>query len=786
MHTPSRRAGESARRRWHRPAGARRAHTPSITGDQLEKHLIHAHIGIARLDPTFRVLWVNEAFARLNNRSLQEFMGANFFDLIPDDPLISIFQEVLLSGAPQTVFGRPLPPLLGEPTPTYWDMSVQPYHEGGLLLVLNDATTRERAMQEFQQAQALFVHLFETAPDANLLINQHGEIMTANHQAEVLFGYQRYELIGRSVESLMPASFRQGHTHLRSGFWQNMQKRPMGAGLELYAQRKNGDLFPVDIILSPLSTEQGPVVLCVIHDISMRMANQKALQAQTALVQLLQEITAADNQSISPTLAFQVALDRLCAFLGWPAGHAYLAGQDAVLASSHIWNSQLPPEMSTIREASEALTFRPGEGLIGQVVVTAQPLWWTHPEDRPNFRLKQEARAAGIQTALGVPVMVEREVVAVLQFFTYDLVEPDPDLLEALPHVGVQLGRVIERQRAEEALNKRAAQLRALVSNLPVILLALDARGQITFLDGRGLQSIGRQPGDLVGQSVYDLLDENREVQVSLQRALHGQETHSELHTFNGTYEIFFSPYTDADGRPEGVIVLAFDITLRKQMEADLEEIKHHLMESVESERMRLAQQIHDGPLQDLYGVFYQVQEVKSQLAPEQQAGVDAVLDTIQMVNATLRFICGELRPTTLAHLGLKIAIRSHSERLQERYPALIIHLDLEDDTHQLDSSQRLGLYRIYQNLINNVIRHAQARHSWVRLKLLPEQVVLEVQDNGQGFETPASWVELVRKGCFGLTGAQERAAALGGDLEVISRPGSGALARVIIPRALL
>ena len=655
MHTPSRRTGRSARRSWRRPTGARRARTIRLTGDQLEKHLIHAHIGIARLDHAFRVQWVNEAFARLNNRSPQEFEGVNFFDLIPDDPLISIFQEVLHSGAPQTVFGRPLPPFLGEPTPTYWDMSVQPYQEGGLLLVLNDATTRERAMQ-----------------------------------------------------------------------------------------------------------------------------------AQTALVQLLQEITAAANQSISPTLAFQVALDRLCAFLGWPAGHAYLADQDAVLTSSHIWNSQLPPEMSTIRAASEALTFRPGEGLIGQVVVTAQPLWWTHPEDRPNFPLKQEARAAGIQTALGVPVMVEREVVAVLQFFTYDLVEPDPALLEALPHVGVQLGRVIERQRAEEALNQRAAQLRALIGNLPVILLALDARGQITFLDGRGLQSIGRQPGDLVGQSVYDLLDENREVQVSVQRALHGQETHSELHTFNGTYEIFFSPYTDADGRPEGVIVLAFDITLRKQMEADLEEIKHHLMESVESERMRLAQQIHDGPLQDLYGVFYQVQEVKSQLEPEQQAGVEAALDTIQKVNATLRYICGELRPTTLAHLGLKMAIRSHSERLQERYPALIIHLDLEDDTHQLGSSQRLGLYRIYQNLINNVIRHAQARHSWVRLKLLPEQVVLEVQDNGQGFETPASWVELVRKGCFGLTGAQERAAALGGDLEVISRPGSGALARVTIPRVLL
>jgi signal transduction histidine kinase len=315
--------------------------------------------------------------------------------------------------------------------------------------------------------------------------------------------------------------------------------------------------------------------------------------------------------------------------------------------------------------------------------------------------------------------------------------------------------------------------------------MVLDMHGQILLMDGRGLLSVGRAPGELVGTSIFDRLEGNPAAQEAVQRALKGQEMHVEFQSEQGPiYETFLLPYYDASDEQEGVIVLSLDVTQRKQMEADLEEIKHMLMASVENERARLAQQLHDGPLQDLYGVFYQVQEVKDHLPFEAQDTLDTALETIRSVNSTLRFICGELRPTTLAHLGLRMAIRSHSERLQERYP-LTIHLDLEEDAQQLDANQRLPLYRIYQVLISNVVRHANARHAWVRLRLQPERVLLEVQDNGQGFEKPANWVELVRKGHFGLTGAQERAEALGGTLEILSQPGGGTLARVNVPRTI-
>jgi signal transduction histidine kinase len=292
------------------------------------------------------------------------------------------------------------------------------------------------------------------------------------------------------------------------------------------------------------------------------------------------------------------------------------------------------------------------------------------------------------------------------------------------------------------------------------------------------------QRDDVIGQSIFNLVPENPEFEQAVRRAIEGEEVYSEQQSQAGqVYDTYYTPFYNASGEVQGMIGLALDVSERKRMQAELNEMKHHLMESVEAERLRVAQQLHDGPLQDLYGVYYQLQEIRNPPADANLEIVEKALDTIQQVNATLRFICGELRPTTLVHLGLKKAIRSHAERLQERTVGLSIYLDLMDDAQALDPSIRLGLYRIYQSLINNVVRHADARHVWVRLIMTPDEVTLEVQDNGKGFEVPKSWIELVRKGHFGLASMLERAEAMQGKVDVKTQLGKGTLIRVTVRR---
>ena len=120
-------------------------------------------------------------------------------------------------------------------------------------------------------AEILFsTDLLETFPDAVVAVDGDGTIVQVNSQTQALFGYDRDELIGQKVEMLVPESYRRQHHHHRQTFAQTPKTRRMGADLDLYGRRRNGSEFPVEISLSPVSTEIGAFVLSAIRDISDR------------------------------------------------------------------------------------------------------------------------------------------------------------------------------------------------------------------------------------------------------------------------------------------------------------------------------------------------------------------------------------------------------------------------------------------------------------------------------------------------------------------------------------
>src|SRR5680860_1782832 len=100
-----------------------------------------------------------------------------------------------------------------------------------------------------------FEGLLEAAPDAMVGVDQAGVIRFVNRQTESLFGYDRTDLVGQSIEMLVPESFRQVHPAYRAGYFADPKTRPMGAGLELTGRRRDGTEFPVDVSLSSIDTE---------------------------------------------------------------------------------------------------------------------------------------------------------------------------------------------------------------------------------------------------------------------------------------------------------------------------------------------------------------------------------------------------------------------------------------------------------------------------------------------------------------------------------------------------
>lgn len=140
------------------------------------------------------------------------------------------------------------------------------------LTLAAEVSGRKRAAQRFRLA-------VESAPNAMVMSNQKGKIVLVNSQGIKMFGYKEEELVGQLIEVLVPQRFRGGHPEHRTGFSARPQARPMGASRDLYAVRKDGSEFPVEIGLNPIETEEGLLVLSAIVDITARKAAEEEIRS---------------------------------------------------------------------------------------------------------------------------------------------------------------------------------------------------------------------------------------------------------------------------------------------------------------------------------------------------------------------------------------------------------------------------------------------------------------------------------------------------------------------------
>ena len=161
------------------------------------------------------------------------------------------------------------------------DAAGKPVWERGVLI---DITERKQAQELFQLAT-------EASPSGTVLVDHQGRIVLVNAHAEKLFGYERDELIGKTVEILVPERFAHSHPSDRANFFAAPEARPMGAGRELFACRKDGSEFPIEIGLNPIQTPQGLLVLANIVDISPRLAAEEDARQRHEQVELLSRVS---------------------------------------------------------------------------------------------------------------------------------------------------------------------------------------------------------------------------------------------------------------------------------------------------------------------------------------------------------------------------------------------------------------------------------------------------------------------------------------------------------------
>ncbi len=185
-----------------------------------------------------------------------------------------------------------------------------------------------------------------------------------------------------------------------------------------------------------------------------------ALHKETKLVRLLQEIAVTASEAHSVEEAMRVCLGEVCKFTGFSIGHAYLLGSNETLVPSNIWYFGRSKEFAIFQKATEATTFKKGVGLPGRVWKSGKPEWITDLTLDSNFPRAKLTENLIVKTGFAFPVLEQKNVVAVLEFFSVKMIEQDESLLQIISTLATQMGRVTERKRAEEQLRiaKEAAE----------------------------------------------------------------------------------------------------------------------------------------------------------------------------------------------------------------------------------------------------------------------------------------------------------------------------------------
>jgi diguanylate cyclase (GGDEF)-like protein/PAS domain S-box-containing protein len=347
----------------------------------------------------------------------------------------------------------------------------RPLTPGPGTLAAESAT--EVASRELDELKMKYRALTESANDAIVSADAEGRIVSWSRGGEEMFGYTEDDVLGHTLTVLIPERYREAHERGMGRFLSTGQARVIGTTVEVHALRKDGSEFPIELSLSYWQQGERRFFTGILRDITERRRAEEQLARETGFLKLLQQVSTVANETSQSRDVLEASLRLIAEDTGWPVGHVYLVDEDGTsLTSSNVWASEGSPELKIFRDATERTVLRSGTGLPGRVLATKEPCWIADVTLDPNFPRHEAATAAGLRAAFAFPVLVGSQVVAVLEFFTAEALTADEALCDVMAQIGTQLGRVVERERAQDNLTHHA--LHDPLTGLPNRTLLLD------------------------------------------------------------------------------------------------------------------------------------------------------------------------------------------------------------------------------------------------------------------------------------------------------------------------
>ncbi len=360
------------------------------------------------------------------------------------------------------------------------------------------------------------------------------------------------------------------------------------------------------------------------------------------------------------------------------------------------------------------------------------------------------------------------------------------------------VGRDIsERKRAEHSLRQSEARYRAILEQAAVGISQADsATGEYIDVNQKFCDIVGYSRDEILGTAFQNITHpDDLGADLEYMRQL----CEGKIRTFSMEKRFYrkdksiiwvnltVSPLWAVGEEPSSHVAVVEDITERKQAEVELAQsheqlraLSQYLQAAREEERTFIAREIHDELGQELTALKMDLAWLSRQLPPEQTHLVQktaAISDMVDGTIQTVRRVASQLRPGLLDDLGLVAALEWQAGEFQAR-TGIACSLNLPDNITELSQDQATAMFRVFQETLTNIARHAQATRVRIALKEHPDGIQLTVRDNGIGITAD----QLADQRSLGLTGMRERIQAFGGTLEFKSAPGKGTTVRAKIP----
>jgi len=542
----------------------------------------------------------------------------------------------------------------------------------------------------------------------------------------------------------------------------------------------------------------------MVLDLAGLLAREQAVRRET---EILRDANIALTENLSLDRILETLLDYLTKLVPYDSANVMLRQDESLFVVSALRRYEDFQDVETTRAIAFDGDANP---LLRRICVTKQSVVVRDTNAEPEWQMV--SGADHVRNWMGVPLVASGKVIGL---YSLDKAEPDffrpqharlaetlaaraasaiqnAQLFAQSQHYVAELEeRITERKRAEAALRESEERYRELFENARDAIYVHDLDGNYISINRAAERLSGYTRDEILGHNFAEFIvgphiDRMRDCLFS-KLAQSGETSYEVVVIAKGGRRVPVEVSSRAiyeKGMIVGVQGTARDITERKQTQDTLRMFSRQLIDAQEDERRRISRDLHDQIGQALTAVkmnLHSVQRVSAE--PEASHYIKDNIDAVDEALRLVRDLSVDLRPPLLDDLGLATALCWYVDRYAKRSGlAAKVRIDLPNQNERFSRELETACFRIAQEALTNVARHARAKHVW--LQLTRKETVLEmvVKDDGVGFDPAALRKRAPRVATLGLVGMQERAHAAGGVIQIHSARSGGTEIRFTVP----